>query len=220
LSFYFIKPTPKLKFEKNYIKEIFHKGKWITAYSVFNYIGENGDNIVVGRVLGASILGLYQMAYKVSYLPLSEITDVVNTVIFPVYSKIEGDRIRLLEAFWKTTGLISIFTTLAGAIIFLFPTQVITIILGSQWIGAASVLRVLAVYGILRAALGPASAMFLAAGKQNYVTAMTFIRFAALVITIYPLVLMYGMMGAGYSALLSALVEVPVILFLIIRINL
>jgi len=49
---------------------------------------------------------------------------------------------------------------------------------------------------------------------------MTFIRFAALVITIYPLVLMYGMMGAGYSALLSALVEVPVILFLIIRINL
>jgi lipopolysaccharide exporter len=219
LSFYFIKPTPELRFDKNYIKEIFHKGKWITAYSIFNYIGENGDNIVVGRVLGASILGLYQMAYKVSYIPLSEITDVVNRVIFPVYSKIEGDRKRLLEAFWKTTGLISIFTTLAGAIIFLFPTQVITIILGSQWIGAAPVLRVLAVYGILRAALGPASAMFLAAGKQNYVTAMTFIRFAALVITIYPLVLMYGMIGAGYSALISALVEVPVILFLIIKIR-
>ena len=219
LSFYFIKPTPKLRFNMDQIKEIFHKGKWVTAYGIFNYFGENGDNIVVGKILGAPVLGLYQMAYKVSYLPISEITDVANRVIFPVYAKIEGDKKRLLAAFWKTTAIISIFTTIAGVIIFLFPLQIISIILGPQWISVASVLRILAVYAILRAALGPASAMFLAAGKQNYVTLMTFVRFSVLVITIYPLVLKYGMVGAGFSALFSALVEVPIILFLIVRIK-
>jgi len=219
LSFFFIKPTPKLKFDTSYIKEIFHKGKWVTAYGIFNYFGENGDNIVVGRILGASILGLYQMAYKVSFIPISEISDVVNKVIFPVYAKIEGDRKRLLSAFLKTTGLITILTVIAGIIIFLFPSEIISILLGSQWIGAAPVLRVLAIYGILRAALGPASAMFLAAGKQNYITLTTFVRFAALLVTIYPFVLKYQMMGAGFSALISALAEVPVIIFLIIRMS-
>lgn len=218
LSFVVIKPIPKLKFDISYIKEIFHKGKWITAYSIFNYLGENGDNIVVGRVLGAFPLGLYQMAYKISYIPISEISDVVNIVIFPVYSKIGGDIRRLIIAFWKTTGIISLLTIVAGGIIFLFPNVVITIILGPQWLSAVTVLRILAIYGILRAMLGSSSALFLAIGKQSYVTAMTFIRFSALIITIYPLVLKYGIIGAGYSALFSAVVEIPVIAYFVIRI--
>lgn len=219
LSFAFIKPTPKLTFNTKYFGEIFHKGKWVTAYGIFNYFAENGDNIVVGRLLGASILGLYQNAYKISYIPISEISDVANKVVFPVYSQIDEDRKRLLRAFWKTTGVISVFAVLAGGIIFIFPLQVIYIILGSQWLGAAQVLKVLAIYGIARAVAGPSSAMFLAAGKQRYVSITTFVRFSALILTIYPLTVKYGMMGAGISALISGLVEMPVILFLVLRIN-
>ena len=218
LSFIFIKPTPKLKFDFTYIKEIFHKGKWITAYSIFNYIGENGDNIVVGKILGASFLGLYQMAYKVSYLPISEVSDVVNKVVFPVYSKIQEDRKRLVQAFWKTTEIISLLTIILGIIIFLFPSQIINIILGPNWLGAASVLRVLSLYGVIRAALGPASAIFLAIGKQSYVTIMVLIRCIVLVLTIYPFVVYFGMIGAGYSALLSAAAEFPIIIYLIYKI--
>jgi PST family polysaccharide transporter/lipopolysaccharide exporter len=90
--------------------------------------------------------------------------------------------------------------------------------LGTQWLSAAPALKVLAIYGILRAISAPSSVVFLAAGKQNYVTVMTFARFAALIITIYPLVLAFGMVGAAYSALLSVLIELPVIAFLFIRV--
>lgn len=218
LSFVFIKPIPKLSFNPTYIKEIFHKGKWVTAYSIFNYFGENGDNIIVGRILGAFPLGLYQMAYKISYIPISEISDVVNIVIFPVYSKIAEERRRLLSAFWKTTGIISLLAILVGGIIFLFPSQIITIFLGPQWISTVTVLKILTIYGVLRAALGSSSALFLALGKQSYVTVMTFIRFITLILTIYPLVLRYGLIGAGISALLSAIIEVPVIIFLITKV--
>jgi O-antigen/teichoic acid export membrane protein len=219
LSFVFISPRPKLRFNIEHTKEIFHKGKWVTAYGILNYIGENGDNIIVGRVLGATTLGFYQMAYKVSYIPISEISDVVNKVIFPVYSKIGQDRKRLISAFWKTTGVISVLTIAVGTVIFFFPKEIISIILGNQWISVAPVLKILSVYGIVRAALGPASAMFLAIEKQRYVTFVVLIRCLTLVLTIYPFVHLYGMMGAGYSALLSALTEFPVILFLAYKIS-
>lgn len=218
ISFAFIKPLPKFKLDTHYIKEIFNKGKWITAYSIFNYIGENGDNIVVGKILGASSLGLYQMAYKVSYLPISEVSDVVNKVVFPVYSKIQEDQKRLVQAFLKTTGMVSLLTICIGAIIFTFPTQIINIVLGPQWQGAAIVLRVLSLYGIIRAVISPASAIFLALGKQNYVTVMIFVRCLVLALTIYPFVVNFGLIGAGYSALLSAAAEFPVILVLIYKI--
>lgn len=218
ISFAFIKPVPKLRLKSGYFLDIFNKGKWITAYGIFNYFGENGDNIVVGRVLGASSLGIYQMAYKLSTLPISEVSDVVSGVVFPVYAKIEGDTRRLITAFLKTTTAISLGVIAVGGIIYMFPTEIVRIVLGPQWLSAAPVLRILAIYGILRAISGPSSALFLARSKQNYVTAMTLARVCALVITIYPLVLKFGIVGAGYSALISVLIEIPFICFFVIKI--
>lgn len=213
ISFIAIKPIPKFKIHKSYFGEIFHRGKWVTAYGVLNYFGENGDNIVVGKFLGTSSLGLYQMAYKISILPISEVSDVINRVVFPVYSRIGDDINRLRKAFLKTTSLILFFSFFIGIIIFLFPKEIILIILGSKWISAAPVLQVLSLYGVLRAVNVALTSLFLAVNKQEYVTVMTFLRGVVLLLTIYPLVLTYGIIGAGYSALLSVLVEIPVSIY-------
>jgi lipopolysaccharide exporter len=218
LSFVLVKPVPKFKIRSGYFKEIVNKGKWITAYGIFNYLGENGDNLVVGKILGSTSLGFYQMAYKLSILPISEVSDVVSQVVFPIYTKIENDTKRLTRAFLKTTGIISMGSLLVGGVIYFFPVEIITVILGNQWVSAAPVLKILSLYGIFRAISGPASALFLAKGKQNYVTYMVFVRFAVLAITIYPLIMMFGLIGAGYSALLSVLAEIPVITYFIFRI--
>ena len=218
LSFVLIKPTPKLILNGTYLREILHKGKWITAYGILNYLSENGDNIFVGKMLGSSSLGIYQMAYKLSILPISEVSDVVSQVVFPVYSKIEEDTKRLLKAYFKTMALTILGAVSLGGIIFLFSKELVTIILGSQWLPAVPVLKVLSIYGIFRTISGPTSALFLAKGKQNYVTLMNFTRFATILITIYPLILTYGMMGAGYSVLIGVLIELPIIIFFVIRI--
>ncbi len=213
VSFIYLKPVPKFKIHRDYFKEIFNKGKWITAYGIFNYLGENGDNLVVGRIMGTASLGIYQMAYKISIMPISEISDVINKVVFPVYVRLVSDRIRLKRAFLKTTATISLITIVTGVIIFLFPKEIILLVLGEKWITAVGVLQILSMYGVLRAITGSVSALFLAVNKQNYVTAMTFLRCLVLVLTIYPLVNSFGLIGAGYSALLSVVVEIPIVAY-------
>lgn len=218
ISFALIKPTPKLRLDANYLKEIIHKGKWITTYGIFNYLAENMDNIFVGKILGSASLGIYQMAYKLSILPISEVSDVVSQVVFPVYSKIENDTSRLLKAYFKTILLTVLLAFIIGIIIFTLTEEIILIILGPNWISAVAVLKILSVYGIFRTISGPSSALFLAKGKQNYVTIMNFVRFSSIVITIFPLVVIFGMVGAGYSALLSVIIELPIIIFFIFKI--
>ena len=168
--------------------------------------------------MGSSALGIYQMAYKISILPITEVSDVISQVVFPVYTKIEGDIKRLIKAYIKTMLVIFVGTLTIGMLVFIFPTEIVRLILGPQWLSAVPVLKILAIYGILRSIAGPSSALFLSRGKQNYITAMTFIRFLTLIITIYPLILMYGMIGAGYSALISVLAEFPVIIYFIFKI--
>jgi len=212
LSFVFIEPRPRFIIERRYFKDIFHKGIWITSYTVFNYIAENADNAVVGKLLGASALGLYQMAYKISILPITEISDVVGSVVFPVYAKIVDEPRRLKKAFFKTVFSVLFGSALLGIVIFFFPKQIILILLGSKWLSIAPVLKVLVLYSVIRTISGPASALFLSLRKQKYVSEMIFIRFATLALAIYPFVKTYGLIGGGYSQLLSVLLETPVLI--------
>jgi len=218
LSLIFIKPRPRFVIEKGYFKEILHKGIWVTGYTMFNYFAENLDNVVVGRLLGAANLGLYQMAYKISILPLTEVSDVVSSVAFPVYTKITHDTDRLKKAFLKTTVLVFLGSAILGVVIFFFPEQIIRIFLGKQWLPIIPVLKVLIIYGVLRTISGPVSALFLSLNKQKYVSETVFVRFLALAIGIVPLVHMFGLIGAGYTQVISVIVELPLMLFFIIHI--
>lgn len=218
LSFILFKPWPLLKFEFNFLKLIINRGKWVTAYGVFNYIAREGDSIVVAKLLGATPVGIYKMGYSLSTLPISEISDVVNKVIFPVYSKISTEKERLLKAFTKTLLAVSVPIVILSLIIFFLPRIFFEILLTPKWGDVVIILKILVVYGMLRGISGLSSSLFLALGKQNFVAGMTFTRFFILAVTIVPLTTGYGIVGASFSALLSALLELPLIGFYILRV--
>lgn len=213
LSFVYFKPTPRLDFESVKVKHIIRRGSWVTLTGIFSYGADNGDNIFVGKMMGTNYLGIYQNAYKISTLPITEITDSVNKVMFPVYTKFSDDKARLLKAFGKVTGVTSLLALVLGAVIFLFAEQIVLIILGQNWILAIPVVKVLALYGILRTIFGNFAPLFLSVEKQNYVAIMTFVRMLALLVIIFPLVSAYGMIGAAYAMIISIIVEIPIILY-------
>ena len=122
------------------------------------------------------------------------------------------------KAFLKTSFSVGALAISLGIIIFLFPREIILIVLGEKWLSGAEVLGILSIYGILHAIGGSITPLFLAVKKQNYITVMSFFRFAILAITIFPLVIEFGIIGAGYSVLLSVFGEMPVVAYFIYRI--
>lgn len=218
LSFILVKPTPRFVFERERIKRVVGRGKWVTFAGIFDYLFRNLDDMSVGKLLNTSSLGLYQMAYKLSELPITEISVVVSKVTFPVFTKISNDAKRLRKAFFKTMIAISGLIIPSGLLLILFPREIINVILGSQWLDAAIVLQILAIFGIFRALSGSISVLFLALQKQEIVSLVTFVNMAGLVITVVPLVLMFGMVGAGISAIIGSLFGLIVSLYFAFRI--
>lgn len=218
LSFLFISPKPRFLIEKEYFLNILNKGKWVTLSGIFNYLFHNFDTIVVGRILGTYSLGLYEMAYKISMLPITGIADVVSKVTFPVYTQISSDKPRLRKAFLKTLILVSLIIIPFGVIVMAFSYQIVNITLGRKWLGIVDVLRILVLFGTIRAISGLSSALFLSVGKQKYVTTVTFVSILGLAITIVPLVVKTGIYGAGVSALIGTIVALPFMLYFSIKI--
>jgi len=218
ISFLFVKPIPRFNFDKTKLKKILSRGKWITTSGIFNYLYHNADDVVVGRILGTSSLGLYDMTYKISTLPITEVADVVSRVIFPIYTKFSDDSIRLKRAFIKTIGGVSVITIPIGLILFFFPEKVIEIVLGPLWLDAVPVLKILGFFGVIRAISGTTSALFLAVKKQELVTIVTFVSLLGLAVSILPLVAYYGLVGAALASLVGTISAVPIMIYFTIKV--
>lgn len=213
LSFMIFTPRPKFKLEMGRVKRIISRGKWITGAGVFNYLFQNIDDIFVGKLLGTGSLGIYQQAYKISSLPVSEVGEIFNKVTFPIYATIKGDKIRLKKAFLKTLLVICLLVVPFGLAVFYFPYEIILLVLGERWLSAVPVLQVLSIFGIAKAIFNSFFSLFLGMGRQEIVTYLTLASTAVMAAIIYPLIQIFGILGAAFAAIISTLVAFPILIY-------
>lgn len=218
LSFIFIEPRPRLSFDWPKIKKVLDRGKWLTGAGIFQYLFRQGDDIIVGKILGETLLGFYQMAYRVATLPITEVADVFAKVTFPVFVNINQDKPRLKKAFIKTTLGITGLVIPFGLILILFGYPIVNLALGEKWLYMVPVLKILVVYSIIRAIINPVLTLFLALKKQEYLTAVTFVSIFFMALSIFPLVKLYGISGAGMSTIVGTVFSLPLIIYFSIKV--
>lgn len=219
-SFLFFRPVPKLKLNFLYLRKIIRVGKWVTVSGVFNYLFHNTDNIVIGKILGTSALGLYDLTYRISVLPVTEATEVVSKVTFPVFTKISDDIERLKRGYLKILLFIVLLLAPFGILCFFFSEFITNTILGSGWSGTGSIFRVLVIFGVLRAISNSATTVFFAIKRQDINAFYNLLSFLVLLLLIIPLVQKFGIVGAAYSALISTIFTIPVILYYFFKVKL
>ncbi len=216
LSFSFIKPRPTIKFQKDYLSMIFHRGKWITGIAVFDYIFHNLDNVVVGRILGESSLGIYQLAYSIAVMPIEEIGKVFVHVGVPILIKLRSDKERFENSYIKLI-FFSLLISLPFAIfVFLLPNFFV-FILGSKWSGVTIILPILSLLGLVKGLTNVSGSVFLSNKKQKYATVINLVSVAIFALIIVPMVLRSGTLGAAASALLSSLIAIPFIFYFVFK---
>ena len=102
------------------------------------------DNIVVGRWLGAEALGLYGRAYQLVSMPPATLGKAMGAVMFPVLSRVQDDRPRLAAAYRRSTAVIALLAIPAAAAVIVLAPELITVMLGADWLGVIVPLQILA----------------------------------------------------------------------------
>jgi len=201
---YFIHPyRPHLSKDFGKAKELFGFGKWILGSSIFVFIGEHIDDVFVGRVLSAVALGFYQMAYRISNMLETEITQVISSVAFPAFAKIQDKQSRIQKAYFRIMRLtIAISLPITVGMILLAP-EFTQIFLGEKWIPMVSAMQLLAVAGLIKSVVSTGSPLFCGSGYPNYEFYMQLIRGLIILLVIYPLILLKGISGAAIGVILS-----------------
>ena len=217
---YLIHPyRPHLSFEIGKAKELFGYGKWVFGSSILVFLVTQGDDIFVGKLLGVTTLGFYQMAYRISNLPATEITHVMSQVMFPVYSKIQDDIPKLREAYLRALQFIAFISFPMAGLIFCLAPDFTMIFLGEKWAPMIPAMQVLVFAGLVRSLTAISGYIFYAIGKTKIDTILQTIRLLVLAVLIYPLTLKWGLLGASISVFLSIFVANIGFIFVTLKIT-
>ena len=185
---------PKLRFDKKIAKELLSYGKYITGSGVVIFAIRNIDDAFIGRLLGTTVLGAYNFAYRIANFPATNITNILGTVAFPAFSKIEDDIGALREAFFKMFKYISLLTIPVSFGIIAITPEFIGLAYGTKWLSAILPIQILSIYGLLRS-LPTNGSLFLAKGRADILFKVSSGQLLCLALLLYPSIRIGGVIG-------------------------
>ena len=210
LSFMFIKPRPKLIYEIEKIRKLFHFGKWLTLISGMNYFVEQMDSIVVGKILGVESLGIYEMAQKFSLQIMIDAGNVFSKVTFPLFSRIKTDNDRTKRALYRILLLVSLIFGFMTIILFVFSKEILLMFAGTKWLSANIPLKIFSLTGLITAFMAIITSLFLAHARQDITAKILMGRLLILAVLIIPASMHFGIIGTSSASFLSYLLVLPI----------
>ncbi len=216
VSFCIQNRRPKLSLDWYKVKELLDYGQWVWAFSILMFLLTQGDDALVGRVLGAAALGLYQLAYKISYMPTTEVTHALLQVIFPALCRLQDDYNKLKSSLGKVFEMNTFISFPISVLIFSLADYFASVFLTEQWLPVVPVIRVLCFYSIARTINASLATVFNAIGKPKVVTVGFFIQFLFFAIIVYPFTKRWGLIGTGFATIIP---NILFFIYIVIRLN-
>ena len=145
-----LQPHPKWPRIGTEIKELLRFGSHFTIARLFNYTAGQGDNLVVGRVLGVVPLGYYSRAFKLMMILVTYFATVVTRVLFPVMSRLQGEPERLRSTYLTGAAILGLVSAPLGALLVVLAPEFVGVILGPGWVPAIVPFQILTAGVMLR----------------------------------------------------------------------
>ena len=165
------------------------------GFSFVNFFSRNLDNLLVGRILGVTTLGIYEKTYQLMRYPLMLLTFAMAPAVQPVMRFLADDPERASEMHAKFARTLAYLGVLAGAGVVLGADLIVGLLLGQQWDAVAPILRVLGLAIPVQVVLSSSGGFFQAMGN----TRMLFVSgVLSAVVTISAIVI-----GVGTGDLVS-----------------
>jgi PST family polysaccharide transporter len=159
------------------------------------------------------VLGIYGRAYQLISMPTENLNSIVGGVIFPALSRVQNDPARLRRYFLKGYSLFLALVTPITVACALFADDIVLVLLGPQWHGAAAIFRLLTPTILAFALINPFGSLMQASGHAVRSLKISFL-IAPVVVLGYLFGLAHGPRGValGFSAAMVVLVA-PVLMW-------
>lgn len=137
-----LRATPEVRQD---VRQMLSYGTGWTGYRVVSWLGQQADRVLVGSLAGPGVLGLYHNARRWAFFPSLQISTALSDVAVSTFSRLREDPDRY-RRYWRWGILPSLAIPLPIiSYVFVDTHAVVTLLLGSQWLGSVPFLKLMCV---------------------------------------------------------------------------
>lgn len=125
------------------------------------------DGVLIGRMLGAQSLGLYDRAKQLILVPLSQLNNPVGNLTISSLSRLTGEPLRYANSFRRIQEKLLIATALVCSIGLVHGDLIAPLLLGPQWKESGPIMQVMAVGGMITPASASLSWLLITQGRSK-----------------------------------------------------
>lgn len=200
-------------------KDLFDFSKWLFANNLVNFVQTRSSDFVIGRTLGASTLGIFNVAIEIATLPSSELVAPLNRAALPGYAKVAHDLPAMRATFLSLVGVVCLLVFPVGAGLASVAAPAVRLLLGEQWLNAIPLIQVLAVCGAITALQSNLAQVLLALGLARVITLMSVGVVIVQVPAVYFASVHVGLAGVAWVYLACSIATVPVVHAVFFRVS-
>ncbi|MBD1395628.1 lipopolysaccharide biosynthesis protein [Pontibacter sp. JH31] len=188
-------------------RPLFAYGSKMSIISFLEFIYNDLATLLIGRVLGAYRLGIYNRAFMLVNLPMYNLTRTVSRVVFPSFSKLQSETEKLAQVYLSSTTLLATLIIPVCLGIMVAAPEIVHVVLGSQWTDSIPVLQVLSLAIPLSFITMFAGIVCDAKAVLNWKIVIT-VTLIVVISSLFFLLKSYGLVGFGLALLISELIRI------------
>lgn len=142
-------------------------GKYQLGERITLFFNTRIDQLLVGTLLGTQALGIYTVAHNVVISPTTRVNQVISSVMFPVFSRLQNDELALRKGYLKLVKLVTLISTPIMLGMALTAPYFIPLLFDSEWFSSIYIIQILCFYSLIRATGSPAGSLQLAKGRTD-----------------------------------------------------
>lgn len=158
---------PGFQFSTRALLELFGFSFYVFATRVIRYVTQRSDKLLAGKFLGGDAVGFLDKAQSMMLFPLQNVSHVMGSVMFPALSMIQDDPAHVKSVYMRCTQAIALLTFPMMTGMFAVSENFVLGVLGEQWSGLVTVLRILCVAGIATSIVTVTGSVYLSQGKAK-----------------------------------------------------
>ncbi|AMJ67886.1 lipopolysaccharide biosynthesis protein [Hymenobacter sp. PAMC 26628] len=143
LNYLVVRHSLRFIFDRAPYARLLGYGGRVSVVGFLEFINGNLDTLLIGRLLGSVLLGIYNRAYMLLYLPMYFLTNSLARVAFPAFSKIQDDLPRTRALYLTSSTLVATVVLPVCAGVAVAAPELVQVLLGPRWAASVPILRVL-----------------------------------------------------------------------------
>jgi len=201
-------PSNNFEWDSKAFYEIFHFGKWIFVSTIFHFLTNSGDRLLLGGLVSAGVIGVYTIAFFLANAVTQVIITLISKVFFSALSEVARDEPeKISEIYYKIRMRIDSVAFFGSGFIFVSGSVIIDFLYDDRYLDAGWMLEILSL-SMISVGYLMSNQCFLALGRVKSIVLLNGIQVIVLFISLPLMFSYFGMPGAVWAVSLTSLFSI------------